>query len=204
MKDLIIIVAILSILTTGCSTTTYVSLSESNREQIEEHLNYDEQDEDVGVEVTLSLKNGTEVNGELLSVRDNTLIICKEYSATEGELANLTYPINTIPNNEIKELTIEGDSYIWAGIGFGALGGAILGAIVGYVIAVEEKSFGVEIIGGGLIGIIVGAIASGVVGNANSTDDVILQEIPMDYDFSFLKPLARYPDEEPEYLKAIE
>jgi len=204
MKDLIFIVAILSILTTGCSNTTYVSLSESNREQIEEHLNYDEQDEGVGVEVKLSLKNGTEVNGELLSVRDNTLIICKEYSATEGELANRTYPINTIQNNEIKELIIEGDSYIWAGIGYGALGGALIAAVVGYAIAVEEKSFGVEILGGGLIGFIVGAFAGGVVGNANSTNDIILSGIPADYDLSILKPLARYPDEEPEYLKVIE
>ena len=108
----------------------------------------------MGAEITLSLKNGKELNGELLSVRDSTITICTEYSTTEKELANLNHPTITIQNNEIKELNIKGSSYIWAGIGYGALGGALIGAIVGYAIAVEEKSFGVEILGGGVIGII--------------------------------------------------
>ena len=204
MKTLILIVVFCGLIATSCSTTTYMSLTENNKEQIEQMLSYDEQEKDVGVEITLSLKNGTEYNGELLSIRENSVIICTEYSATDDELANRIYPIITIQNSEIKKLKIEGDSFIWVGIGYGALGGVLAGALVGYTIAVEEKSFGVEILGGGVIGLIVGAIAGGFVGNANSTDDVLLQDIPPGYDFSLLKPVARYPDEEPEYLKAIE
>ena len=55
-----------------------------------------------------------------------------------------------------------------------------------------------------IFGALAGAIAGGVVGHILSTDDVRLHEFPPSYDMSFLKPLARYPDEEPEYLKAIE
>jgi hypothetical protein len=204
LKTSIVIAFIFSLLAAGCSTTTYLSLTENDKEQIEQKLNDYEHDEDVGAEITISKKNGTEINGELLSVRDNTIIICQQYSATEEELANLTYPIYTIQNKEIQGIVIEGSSYTWAGIGYGALGGALIGAIVGYVIAVEEKSFGAEILGGGVIGLIVGAITGGIIGNANSTDDIILSDIPPTFELSFLKILSRYQDEEPEYLQAIE
>jgi len=119
MKALIVFVIIFGLIAAGCSTTTYLNLTENNREQVEEQLKYDEQDENVGAELTLSLENGKEINGELLSVRDSTITICTEHSATEEELANLKYPINTIRNDEIKELTIEGSNYIWIGLGIG-------------------------------------------------------------------------------------
>ncbi len=201
MKTLIVIGVIYSVLAIGCSTTTYLSLTENKREQIEQKLNEYELDEDVGAKITLSIKNGEKVSGELLSVRDNTMIICTKYSATEEELTNLTYRITIIQYDEIKKLTIKGDSYIWTGIGYGASGGILIGAMVGYTIAVEEKSFGVEILGLGVIGLIVGAIAGGIIGNANSTDEIILSDISPKYDMSLLKSLSRYPDNEPEYLK---
>ena len=54
-----------------------------------------------------------------------------------------------------------------------------------------------------MIGFIVGAIAGPIVGYALSSEEYVLQEIPLGYDFSLLKPLARYPAEEPEYLREI-
>ena len=41
------------------------------------------------------------------------------------------------------------------------------------------------------------------VGAEYSAYEIILSDIPPGYDFSILKPLARYPDDEPEYLKKI-
>ena len=88
MKTLFFITAISTFFfSAGCSTTTYLSLTENNKEQIEQNLKYDEQDENVGAEVTLSLKDRTEIKGELLYVQDSTLTICTEHSATENELA---------------------------------------------------------------------------------------------------------------------
>ena len=58
------------------------------------------------------------------------MTICTEYSATEKELAELTYNILIVKNNEIKELTIEGSSYVWLGMVAGAVGGAVLGALI--------------------------------------------------------------------------
>ena len=205
MKASIIIVVIFGLLAAGC-TTTYLSLTESNREQVEAKIIDYQQKEDVGAEVILSLKNGIETSGELLSVSDSTVTICSEYSATEEELASLKYPINTVRNDEIQKLTIEGNSYVWIGVGIGILVGTAVGALVGLASSDDGYAGETELkgIGGGGIGFLVGAVAGGVIGSALSKDDIVLQEIPPVYDLSFLKPLARYPDKEPEYLKTIE
>ena len=204
MKTSIIIVVVFGLLAAGCSTTTYLSLTENDEEQIGQKLNDYAHDEFAGAELTISEKNGAEINGELLSVRDNALTICTERSASEEELASLKYRITIIQNDEIKEVTIEGSNYLWAGIGYGALGGALLGATT-FLIASEGSTHitqGAASVIGALLGALAGAIIGGVVG-VLSTDDFILQKIPPGYTFLPLKSLARYPDEEPEYLRAI-
>lgn len=205
MKSSIIIVTILGLLTAGCSTTTYLSLTENNKEQIEQKLSDYNCDEDVGAEITLSKNNGTEINGELLFVRDTSIIICPDIALFETELARINHPIYNIRNSEIIEITIEGGWYIWSRMGYGALGGALLGA--GLAAATYEKSSYMSETGAiiivGVLGTLVGAITGGVVGYTLSSEEFILQEIPPGYDFSFLKSFARYRDEEPEYLKAI-
>ncbi len=201
MKTSIIIVVIFGLLATGCTPTTYVSLKENTREQIEDMLNYEEQDENLGAEVTLLLKDGIAVFGELLSVRDSTMAICSKYAATEKELARLAYPINTVRNNGIQKLTIEGSSYAWTGIGYGALGGALIGTLGPLL---ESKGYTVlKILVLAPLGLLVGGGIGAAVGYGSSTEEFILQEIPPGYDMFFLKPLARYPDEEPEYLRVI-
>jgi len=201
MKILIIIVVIFGLLASGCSTTTYLNLTENNKEQVEQKLNDYEQNEDVGAEITISLNYLTKINGELLSVRESSLIICTEYSATEEVLASLKYPITTVPNDKIKELTIEGNDYTWIGW-VGAAAGAGIGVLVG--LGTEVSDIISPVVGIGFLGLQFGVLVGSIVGYILSTDDVILQEIPPSYNFSLLKPLARYPDEEPEYLRAIE
>jgi hypothetical protein len=202
MKNLILIAIVFAgLLATGC-TTTYLSLTENNKEQIEQKLNDYEQDENEGAELTISLMNGTEINGELLSVRDSTITLSTKHSATEDELANLTYPVTTVRNDEIKELTVEGSNYVWVGLGIGMAAGTGIGYLVGLASEPNRHAYISPEAAGGAIGFIVGALAGPIVGHALSTDDVMLQEIPPGYDMSFLKPLARYPDEEPEYLRA--
>ena len=157
----------------------------------------------MGVEVSLLLNSGNKHNGELLSVRDNTITLCTEYSSTEEELANLTYPILLFPNNEIQQLTIEGSNWVWEGIAAGAaLGTAIIGLISEAYPKTGELSLEPVIVA--VIGGLSGLAAGWFLGCALSTGEYILQEIPPDYNWSILKPLSRYPDEEPEYLKVIE
>ncbi len=196
MKTHFIVFAILlSLIAAGCSTTTYINLEEKDRIYIVRQLGFDKEDKDVGAEVSLLLRDGTETYGELLSVRDSTMTICKEYSATEEELAKLIYSITVVKNDEIGELTIEGSSYVWAGI----IGGQLVGGLIGILVAEEGLAIIAGIMGGGALGM----IAGGIIGYALSTEEYMLQEIPPDYNWTILKPLSRYPDEEPEYLRAI-
>ena len=207
MKNIIFIASISTFLFSAGCTTTYLSLTENNKEQIEQKLSYDEREKDVGAEITISIKNGEEINGELLSVRDSTITLCTEYSATEEELAKFKYSIITVRNDEIQELTIEGSSYVWTGLFIGIGVGTGIGVIIGRIIERGDSSSdeyeGLITAGLGMIGFITGAIAGPTVGYSHSTEEFILQEIPPGYDMTFLKPLARYPDEEPKYLRAI-
>jgi hypothetical protein len=205
MKAPIFIATILiGLIAAGCSFTsyTYLSLTESNKEQVEEKIKDYQQDEDVGAEVILSLKMGIEISGEILSVSDSTVTMCSEYSATEEELANLKYPITTVRNDEIQELTIKGSNCVWIGFAIGSATFTGIGIWIGH-----EFDTGMDSEGGkavfGVIGFLTGAIVGSFLGYFLSTDDVILHEIPPVYNLSLLKPLARYPDEEPEYLRAI-
>jgi len=200
MKTSIIIVIIFGLLAAGCSTTTYLNLKATYPEYIEKQLNKAERDIGVGVEVTLLLNNGNEVNGELLSVRDSIMILCAEYSATEEELAKLSYPILLFSNNEIQELTIEGSNWVWEGIAAGAVAGGSSALMLGFSGALGEDATKGDL----AIILSLGIAAGWAIGYALSTEEYILQEIPPDYDWSILKPLSRYPDKEPEYLKAIE
>jgi len=203
MKTSIIIVAIFGLLATGCSTTTYLSLKENDKEQVKQKLNDYEHDEDEGAEITISKKNGTEINGELLVVSDTSIVICSYIGLSEKELARINQPIYNIRNSEIKEITIEGSNYIWIGLGIGMAGGAAIGALGGSASETGSSYKGVPTIGFGIIGALAGAIIGSIVGYLLSTEEFVLQEIPPGYDFSFLKSLARYRDEEPEYLRAI-
>jgi hypothetical protein len=199
MQISIMIIVFFGLLTAGC-TTTYLSLQENSTAQIEKKVFDYQQDENVGAEVALLLKDRTEINGELLSVRDSAVTVCTEHSATEEELVSLKYPINTVRNDEMKELTLEGSNYVWTGLAVGIAVGTGLGVLVGSLVEKHKAEFR---LGLGAIGFIVGAIAGPIVGHALSTEEFVLQEIPPGYNFSLLKPLSRYPDEEPEYLRAI-
>ena len=201
MKVLIFIITISTLIfSVACSTTSHVRLTENNREQIKQKLTDYGQDEDLGAEITLSKTNGSEINGELLSVRDSSITICAEYSVAEEELANLTYLITIVRTDEMQELTIEGSSYVWVGVGAGLLVGAGIGYIVANT-ASNDVTYG-ALIGGGLI-IIAASVAGGLIGKSLSDEEFVLQEIPPGFDFSLLKSFARYPEEEPEYLRSI-
>lgn len=204
----IIIAGFAALLVGGCSGTTYLDLSEYNNEQVVETISSYPVDENAGAELTITLKDSTEIKGELLSVRDNTITICEYYSSSDEELIKITYPIFSVRNDEIKELTIEGSNNLWSGLGIGALAGPAFGATLATLIVVTAPvQEGDQPILAYMIlvpaGFIAGTLFGAGVGAATSVEEIILNNIPPGYDLSILKPLARYPDKEPEFLKAI-
>jgi hypothetical protein len=54
------------------------------------------------------------------------------------------------------------------------------------------------------LAISLGIAAGWGIGHALSTEEYVLQNVPANYNWSILKHLSRYPDKEPEYLRAIE
>jgi hypothetical protein len=124
-------------------------------------------------------------------------------------LAELKFSILTIKNDEIQVLIIEGSNNLWSGMGIGALAGAAFGAVFATIMMVSHQddfdpgpasSYYMVMVPAGLI---VGAIFGTIRGAKTSVEVIVLRDIPSGYDLTILKPLARYPDKEPEYLKAI-
>jgi hypothetical protein len=206
MKTSIIFLTILGILVVSCRPT--LNVTETNTEQIEEKLIDYQKEESIGAEVTLLLKDGESISGELLSVRDSSVTVCSEYSATEDELINLKYPVRNVRTDTILELEIKGNKYpLWIGAGIGIVAGTVV-----YLLVKDDneenqesnafnRAFNENL---RTTCLVVGIAALPIaIGGLLSTDNVTLTEIPPGYKFLPLKSLARYPDIEPEYLRAV-
>ena len=206
MKKLVFVTAISTILfSTGCRSTVYLSLKKNNNDQIEEKLKSDENYGNTGIEIILLLKDRREIKGELFSVRNNAITLCTEYSVPEMELVKHKYPITIIRNDEIEKITIEGNWYVWSGLGIGMLGGALTGVIVGLTSEPgRHHAFVHPVLAYGIMGFTAGAMAGSAVGYLLSTDDIVIHEIPPNNELAFLKPFARNPKYEPEYLRTID
>jgi len=208
MKTSIIFFVIIGILAVSCRPT--LNVAKTNTEQLEEKLIVYQKEEAVGAEVTLSLTEGEEISGELLSVRDSSITLCEEYSATEEELAVQKYPIKNVRTDTIIELEINGNNYpVWIGAGIGVVAGTVVYLLVkddkgenqesnAFSRTFSEVDLGTTCLVGGIIALPI------LIGRMLSTEDVILSDIPTGYKFLPLKSLARYPDKEPDYLRAIE
>ena len=208
MKALNITAGIIAGLIVTCSDpfTTTLILTENSKEQIEEKLLDYKKEEATGACVTLVLKSGEEFNGELLSFRDSTILVCEKYSATEMELANLKYTINVIRTDEILELMIEGNTYpFWIGAGIGFVAGTAVYLIVKDELNLNAKTSDKEDVDKAVGSCCLVVVTMGLptlIGWSLSTDNVTLTEIPPGYKFLPLNFLARYPDKEPEYLRS--
>ena len=213
MKNLIIYIAILSFLNLliGCYSSSVVDP--------DDYVETDSWTEQriAGAKVVIKMNNGTMYNGELLTVRDSTMIVCEQYEASEEDLSNSVFQINIISNYNIDLMEVEGDSKISEGIAIGIGMGVAVGAVIGLAsgddpsahskgwsgflkFTAEEKAFfGICCLGslGALIGFIAGSFSS------TYDKEVYNYVIPEDYDFTQLNIFSRYESNEPDYLKAI-
>jgi hypothetical protein len=208
LKTSIIIAATFIVLMVGgCCGTTYLNLSENNNDQVAEAIANYPTDENFGAELTLTLKDSTEITGELLSIRDNIITICEYYSGSDEELAELKYPILPVRKDEIQVLTIKGSNNLWSGMGIGALAGAAFGAVFATIMVISNPEESDQAFLAYLMmvpaGFIIGTLFGTARGAKTSVEEIVLSDIPPGYDFSIMKQLARYRDKEPEYLKAI-
>ncbi|MGA2623429.1 MAG: hypothetical protein ABSF91_06195 [Bacteroidota bacterium] len=85
-----------------------------------------------GARVEVFLNDGQKITGELLSVRESTLVV----SFADGEhfkegTSQREDSFIVLKSNRIQKVFIEGKSYVDFGIGFGLVAGAGIGLVVG-------------------------------------------------------------------------
>ena len=163
-----------------------------------------------GAKVFILMNNGEEYTGELLIVRDSTMLLCKEYEASEEDLTDLVHPFYSLQNQDIKQIELMGENHLIAGIVFGALGGAAAGLMLGIALAYSSSSSSSEtrfgyFATGFLIAVGIGILVGGATGASNTTYDEVVYEYsnPEEYDFTNLNIYSRYGGKEPNYLKEI-
>jgi len=155
-----------------------------------------------GAKTYIEMNDGTDYTGELLAVRESTMILCDDYEADEQDLVDSVYSIYVLNNYDIKLIEIKVGNYALTGILVGCFAGAIAGG-VSYSDPPQSKGSkgsGYGALGGSIVGIIIGWIIG-----ANITDYEPVYEYvsPEEYDFKQLKIYARYVNNEPEFLKKI-
>jgi len=118
-----------------------------------------------GAEVVVSMRDGTQVSGELIAVKKDSLLLLAGGPIADTDL--------TVALNEIKEIKIVKKSRLWNGLGYGLLIGGGGGALVGFAsgddppgwvsFTAPQKAMLCGVVFGGL-GMILGAIGGGLSG----------------------------------------
>ena len=155
-----------------------------------------------GSEVTIFRKEGGTVKGELVFVRDSSILI--EFGTEEQEIGfdEIEEKIYVIKYNEIDKIVIEGKSYFLLGV----LAGASIATYIVINDVFEDKSGPYyshyrdsAISVGDIICILFGGLIGGMIGELLSPGAVIIK--PSENTYQKLKSYARYKGREPEYLK---
>jgi hypothetical protein len=158
-----------------------------------------------GSEVGIYTENGEEITGELLSVRENSLVILK--TDCDEDLKNLDC-ITTSKSSDITKLIVKGNSNLALGIGAGLLVSLISGIAIfssnyassdGWLRGMEAMDKSVAPIS------IVTILSLGLgitLGILTSTPDEVIEPFAKE-ELGGLSSQSRYPLFEPEKLKKI-
>ena len=167
-----------------------------------------------GANIIIRTMDDTKYTGELLGVRDSTILICPKFGASETELVRKIYSVDIIQKRDINLLILRGKKAYLTGMLAGGLIGGLLGTVIGASadigdennnfriirISREEAILGSACCLGGT-GILIG----GLLGLTGSTEDKIIYDSvePEKIDYEWLKQFCRYIDPEPEYLRNL-
>jgi len=152
-----------------------------------------------GSEVEVLLKNGVRHQGELLAVRDSSILLSMLKNADEEKLSRNLSVIMVIRIDSIIRVMEEGHSHVLAGVGIGLFTGVIAGAALA---SKEQPTSNLTSYAYAGIGGLAGLVLGGVVGFAVSGGD---QEFRVDVDAGreALKSSSRYPYGEPSFLRSL-
>ena len=159
-----------------------------------------------GKEFTISLKDSTSISGELLAIRPGSLVINLHPWVSEKQLQAHPDWATVVPLQGVATIHVAGHRNAMPGGVAGIAGGMAIGALLGYnastsgnflsrnrTVNAEAGAF-MGILPGFLAGIFVGVLIETDARDISPTDEI---EVPL------LAKDARYPDNEPEFLKVI-
>jgi len=160
------------------------------------------------VEVVIILRNGGTIKGEVLAVRDSSIVVSTVAAAKESELAYSAESFRVIGRAELQSVAVPGNSHLLIGAGMGAAGGLALGCATW-----EQKQpatvddFVLDITGVSMFSRaatfgLVGCGAGGLVGAVLSRREQRMYLAP-DSALAPLRKVARYNSGEPDFLKKV-
>ena len=167
-----------------------------------------------GKNVTIQLKDSSTISGELISVRDNGLIICISPGLSEEELSDSLQLLVGLKYNHIAEIAYKYRSGsklvipIFLGAGLGIASGFIIGSIafpgassnkdhiIGYLFSNLKL---VMMLVFGTAGLIIGTVT----GISSSVEEENISRISSEV-IEKLKFFSRYDKGEPEFLHQIQ
>ncbi len=160
-----------------------------------------------GAETEILLLSGKKAGGELLAVREHSLLLSPWKDATDEQLRTSNAVLLEISTAAIQSVTLKGEGGGHAAIGADA--GGVFGGGMGFLISrtsqdakdpvgemVEETFSPVIIVSCALLGAGLGALVG-----ASSRADKTVEASAADPDFSSLIEYARFQNGEPEFLK---
>lgn len=164
--------------------------------------------EDVA-EVSAQLLDGGIISGNLLSVRQASILIYNSNRQTNDNEPDYNL-IHNVKQRDIEQLTIMGQSHVLMGMGIGLLAGIGLGTLVGYAAYGGDSGQTFADIGrareaavtGLAVGLGIFALGT-IIGIATSTPDKVITQFS-DYDITGLSSYSKYPVKEPYELRKIE
>lgn len=131
-------------------------------------------------------------SGELLYVRDSSLVVNGTLMADTTSKMVQAAMSAVIPNDSITRLVVRRGPIFFKTAVAGLLGGAALGAIIGYTIGKDDKSLAQGSLAFGGLGLTIGLVAAAVTPSGDEELNIRSRQ-----DRDKLKRIARYKDREP-------
>jgi hypothetical protein len=161
-----------------------------------------------GRKIAITLRNGQELRGELLSAREKSLVITIGNNISDQELMDHPELVAAVPQQDIQKVTVQGKSHVLGGMCIGLLlgtvGGGIIGNSQGYdnepiaEIIVKPMVVAGSALTFGLLGLLVGTLIGA--GSSRGHEEIDTESLQ---DLFYFSQYARYQNDEPEFLKTV-
>ena len=155
---------------------------------------------DWGRQVTVFPARGGELEGELLAVDGEGIVLSMTDEATDSDLAGGVAASRRFPLDQIRLVVIDGESWAFRGALIGTLSGAVIGYGIGKIADPSTTSYGAGI--GVAAGAGVGLLTGVIIGAVSSEPDqkyAVLEEDAV----ARLQPSARFPRKIPPFIRRI-